>query len=445
MLKGGRRVALFHRIKASLPLLLIAFPPFFTAHRMAAILTAPPSVLIHMSASPRSQTIYPGQSASYSITVTSIGGYNSRVAFALFGCPRGVGFEFDPPIAVPPPGGESFSMLTIRADRTTPVGTYTLTVCGAIPTTGHNYDYSHFTTVTLIVAKTPTIISCSLDAYTITHGQSVTISGSISPNPGVDRDVVLEYSTDEGATWKVMATVKTDLDGRYTYTWSQPSAVECEIRATWAGSSTYDGDTSPIQTLLVQRPACLIATATYRSALSPEVQFLRNFRDKTVMTTFAGSQFMTVFNAWYYSFSPHVAEFVAKSSLIGAVVKVGLYPLIGILHLAATTFSLFGFSSEFGVVVAGLLASSLVGIVYCSPLAIASLLIVERRRKLGSRMGRLKPFTLAWMASIGLLSLAEIAGSSIVMMISATVFVLLTLGISTLVTIRVAEHFLAKS
>jgi len=53
---------------------------------------------------------------------------------------------------------------------------------------------------------------------------------------------------------------------------------------------------------------CLIATAAYGSELAPQVQFLREIRDSTIMSTTSGSTFMTGFNQLYYSFSPTIAD-----------------------------------------------------------------------------------------------------------------------------------------
>jgi hypothetical protein len=99
-------------------------------------------------------------------------------------------------------------------------------------------------------------------------------------------------------------------------------------------TATGDGQ---VRTVLVRLSmgACIVATATYGSELSPEVQFLRSFRDRIVRKTFAGDSFMAAFNTWYYSFSPPVADLIASHDLAKEVVKVGLYPLIGILHVAA--------------------------------------------------------------------------------------------------------------
>ena len=54
---------------------------------------------------------------------------------------------------------------------------------------------------------------------------------------------------------------------------------------------------------------CLIATAAFGSEMAPQVQFLREIRDNTVMTTQSGTAFMTGFNQFYYSFSPAVADY----------------------------------------------------------------------------------------------------------------------------------------
>ena len=54
---------------------------------------------------------------------------------------------------------------------------------------------------------------------------------------------------------------------------------------------------------------CLIATAAFGSEIAPQVQFLRELRDNTVLQTESGTSFMTGFNQFYYSFSPAVADY----------------------------------------------------------------------------------------------------------------------------------------
>ena len=78
---------------------------------------------------------------------------------------------------------------------------------------------------------------------------------------------------------------------------------------------------------------CLIATATFGSELSPQVQFLREIRDGKVMTTQSGAAFMNGFNQFYYSFSPVVADYVRENSIFKDVVKLTLTPLLTSLTL----------------------------------------------------------------------------------------------------------------
>jgi len=78
---------------------------------------------------------------------------------------------------------------------------------------------------------------------------------------------------------------------------------------------------------------CLIATATYGSEMAPQVQFLREIRDGTVMSTESGTAFMTGFNQFYYSFSPAVADLERENPVFKETVKVALTPMLTSLTL----------------------------------------------------------------------------------------------------------------
>jgi peptidyl-prolyl cis-trans isomerase B (cyclophilin B) len=73
---------------------------------------------------------------------------------------------------------------------------------------------------------------------------------------------------------------------------------------------------------------CLIATATFGSEMAPQVQFLREIRDNTVLQTESGTNFMTGFNQFYYSFSPAVADYERENPAFKEVVKITLTPLL---------------------------------------------------------------------------------------------------------------------
>jgi peptidyl-prolyl cis-trans isomerase B (cyclophilin B) len=73
---------------------------------------------------------------------------------------------------------------------------------------------------------------------------------------------------------------------------------------------------------------CLIATAAYGSEMAPQVQFLRELRDNTVLQTQVGANFMTEFNQFYYSFSPAVADYERENPMFKEAVKITLTPLL---------------------------------------------------------------------------------------------------------------------
>ncbi len=78
---------------------------------------------------------------------------------------------------------------------------------------------------------------------------------------------------------------------------------------------------------------CLIATATYGSELSPQVQQLRELRDNQLLNTESGSAFMSTFNNVYYSFSPVIADMERESPLFKEAIKIAITPMISSLSL----------------------------------------------------------------------------------------------------------------
>ena len=78
---------------------------------------------------------------------------------------------------------------------------------------------------------------------------------------------------------------------------------------------------------------CLIATAAFGSEMAPQVQFLREIRDNTVLQTESGISFMTGFNQFYYSFSPYIADYERENPAFKETVKLALTPLLTSLTL----------------------------------------------------------------------------------------------------------------
>ncbi|MEX0764592.1 MAG: CFI-box-CTERM domain-containing protein [Nitrosopumilaceae archaeon] len=194
------------------------------------------------------------------------------------------------------------------------------------------------------------------------------------------------------------------------------------ITASWG--DLFDSDTFEIVELppVVTEPqqdnndGCLIATAAFGSELAPPVQMLREFRETRILSTTSGTSFLKVFNAWYYSFSPTIADVERESLLLQTIIKNSLYPLIGILQVSQAAAVIEG---ETGIILTGFVASTLIGTVYMWPLSL---------RLDFTRI--YKQIILAILASLGLVAYGITFGNVTILMGSTTIFVLtsVTLG-----------------
>jgi peptidyl-prolyl cis-trans isomerase B (cyclophilin B) len=92
-------------------------------------------------------------------------------------------------------------------------------------------------------------------------------------------------------------------------------------------------DSTIIESTEEEGGGCLIATATYGSEMAPQVQQLRELRDNQLLQTKSGTQFMTMFNDVYYSFSPIIADYERENPHFKEVVKLAITPMISTLSL----------------------------------------------------------------------------------------------------------------
>jgi hypothetical protein len=118
------------------------------------------------------------------------------------------------------------------------------------------------------------------------------------------------------------------IDARYIF--GSESSVSKNDLAFSIGA--YSGDDIEIKESK-EGGGCLIATAAFGSELAPQVQFLREIRDNTVLQTESGYAFMTGFNQFYYSFSPTIADYERENPAFKEAVKLTLTPLLTSLTL----------------------------------------------------------------------------------------------------------------
>ena len=101
------------------------------------------------------------------------------------------------------------------------------------------------------VSLAPSSIYLTLSTSTIYIGETVTITGYISPIHSY-QTVNLNYSTD-GDNWLLLTQVVTDVDGYFSYQWTPTLSETFYIRALWLGDSDHQGATSDVQTVIVYK------------------------------------------------------------------------------------------------------------------------------------------------------------------------------------------------
>jgi hypothetical protein len=130
--------------------------------------------------------------------------------------------------------------------------------------------------------------------------------------------------------WFFVSNAGQQIDGRYIF--GQESSVSKNDLAFSIGSYS-ENDIGIKEVEGGDGGGCLIATAAFGSELSPQVQFLREIRDNTILQTESGTSFMTGFNQFYYSFSPTIADYERENPAFKEAVKLTLTPLLASLTL----------------------------------------------------------------------------------------------------------------
>lgn len=79
--------------------------------------------------------------------------------------------------------------------------------------------------------------------------------------------------------------------------------------------------------------SCLIATAAFGTELAPQVQYLREIRDNTLLSTSSGDSFMTGFNQLYYTISPPIADLEREYPAFRELVSLAITPMLASLSI----------------------------------------------------------------------------------------------------------------
>ena len=371
---------------------------------------------------------------AYTVTIKTNAGETETAPFTLTGLLTFVLTPTSGLIGTPvSASGSNFVGSTCTLD-VTPVGLFTSQTCSIETSTGKLTG--GFTVASSASPGMPYTVTVTTNAgetkaapFTVPYPASQTFALSQTSGGG-STGVTISGTNYVGTTCSLTSTPS----GLFTSSSCSISAGQLSGGFTIATTASPGGYTVTVSTnkneqlsapftVTSTTPPCIIATVTFGSEAAPAVQFLRNFRDHLALSTRAGSAFMTVFNAWYYSFSPTVAGYIAANDPLRAPIRVILYPLLGVLGVSTFTYSLFGSAPEFAIVMAGLVASSLIGLVYLTPFMLVGMRALTRRRKVN--VGRVAKRSLLLLAgALALLLAGELAGSFLLLAVASSAIVL---------------------
>ena len=369
-----------------------------------------------VSVSPSSASVVQGEEVEFMVEVKPSGGFSKIVNLSIMNTPSRTTATFSKSSGIPP----FSSTLTIRAEEDAPVGDYSLT----LKAEGDGISKTRSFKLSIKEAVKPFDFSLEVTP------SSVTIK------PGGSTTMVVLVNLRSGKAEPVSLTAA-GLPSDFKYSFDPPTVTP-------TGSSTLHltaGNTPGSYTLVVQASGgkvvktvsvhvevveekrCLIATAAFGSEVAPQVQVLREFRDGFVMKTFAGENFMKTFNAFYYSWSPYVARAEYENPVLRDFIRITIYPLIYSLEVSRIIAQPFSTIPEFAVLVSGIIASLLIGLIYVSPILL-TIILASRWKKRSLPNIRKYYILLALAFGLLLFSIAEVSSITIVMMLGSAIIVL---------------------
>jgi hypothetical protein len=198
-----------------------------------------------LSRSPATQSVLPGGSTSYNVTITPTGGFAEAVSLSVSGLPAGAADSF----SVNP--ATTASVLTVTTDASTPPATYPLTI------TGVSSALTHTTTVSLVVSAPSITVTAPNTAVTWPARNSRNVT--FNHNLGVGQSVNVDVSRDGGTTWALIGTLTTTSATSGTFAWlvTGPSTPQARIRvrsASGAVSDTSDANFTITASVTVTSP-----------------------------------------------------------------------------------------------------------------------------------------------------------------------------------------------
>jgi hypothetical protein len=173
-----------------------------------------------IDAAPEADTVQPGESAEYTVTLTSVAGFSSPCTLTATGLPTGASASFAPNPVTP----TNTSVMTVTTTGATPEGDHTLTITGSEITKA---QVQHSTQVVLTV-RIPESITVTApnggEEWCGGSGEDITWSSA-----GIDT-VKIEYSTNSGSNWVTQVEKFPAAGGSYSWTVPDAPSINCLVR-----------------------------------------------------------------------------------------------------------------------------------------------------------------------------------------------------------------------
>ncbi len=151
---------------------------------------------------------------------------------------------------------------------------------------------------------------------------------------------------------------------------------------------------------------------------------------------------MQTFNGWYYGWVSSVSYAAAANPWFLDMLRVGVYPLMGILYASYFTYAAVSpFSTEAGAIAAGVVAASLIGLVYVAPVAYVSLRLIRRRMRFFTpKKAYLFPAS-GWVGASALtIGVAYVSGSAWLMSLATANLTLSLLSVASVLGAAALTH-----
>ncbi len=165
---------------------------------------------------------------------------------------------------------------------------------------------------------------------------------SVPANLSITSDTNVTADNEQVRNFLSTASCSDNLSGDLTVTNDAPDEynVGSNTTVTFACIDDAGNDVSASATISLSEPApepaaltptgssggsgCFIATAAYGSALAPELELLRSFRDNQLLKHSAGAWFVER----YYEHSPPIAAVIDTSPLLAKLTRIALFPVV---------------------------------------------------------------------------------------------------------------------